>query len=339
MRTSSLLLLVLAGLLFQGCSKSSGRRSDSPAEEKITGNPSEPPVALQPQWNPSNRYSFRMSTRVNSEFPRRDQPTPVRQETTFGLDYSVAVTNVLPDGGRRLELEIRSVQWETVTDDKIVFYFDSENKVMGSDGSAMAEGLEKMVGARLGIRLSQEERVASIDGLRELTDSAGGGDSRGRGQGSLRRMLTPQFFKQLVELESWPANPVRIGESWTARREVSAGFMGSLTAELTYILKGWQKREAKHCALLECKGEIKAQARPEKGQRGPPASIEGGIITGKTWFDPEWRFPLETVFDQALTITGTNRGGRGTNSEPRTFSTTLREHTTIKLLDVRPLAE
>ena len=90
---------------------------------------------------------------------------------------------------------------------------------------------------------------------------------------------------------------------------------------------------------MEWKGELKVKPGQEKGRRGFATAIQSGTIRGKTWFDPAWGFPLETVFDQVLTATGQSRPARGTNAEPRTFTTTLHEHTVIKLADVRPVNE
>lgn len=337
-RLAVLNAVILAGTLIHaaGCSKPG---ANSGPEEKITGRSSDPPVALQARWNPSNRYFLRFESTAYSEFPRRDQPAPTVQETTLGLDYSVAVTNVQADGARAVDVEIRSVQLEMARDDERTFYFDSENRVMGSDGSALAEALGRMRGVHLSCRLSAENQVVKIDGLPELLEKAGGVEGRDRAVGSIRRMFTPQLCKQLLGVNSGPAAPVRIGESWTARREVSAGLAGSLAADVTCTFKGWQKREQKQCALIIFKGDLKPTPAEEKRRRARGPSLENGTIMGTMWFDPAWEFPLETGSDQVLITKSTRGAGRDTNAEPRTFSMTFREHAVIKLVEVRPVEE
>ena len=334
MMTNRLLFLAasLAGLAqLAGCSKRSG-------EEKITGSPSDAPVELISQWQGSNRYTFHLEMATATETPRPNQPEPVHLETTVEQEYAVVVTNTLPNGARGLELEVLSLRLDTADADKYVLNFDSENPAMGNDGSPQAEALQKLIGTRLWYRVGPDNTVLELDGLRALMDRIGKADERGAGQSFFRKTLGQEFFKRLLETPPLPGKPVRVGESWTTSRTVSAGSREIVPVTLTYTFKGWQKLENKRCALVEFTGDIQFSTNAASRPRALLQGIEAGTVRGKTWFDLEAGFARRTVSDQAFTLRAASRRSRATNAAPSTVLVKLRQHNSITLLEISPWA-
>src|SRR2546423_10700791 len=103
MKFRSQLWLVAAGIfamaLTLGCRKSNGRAA-RPAEAKITGDRSDPPVALHVNWQPGGRYVMRMEMKENSDSRQGRGPGRGSQQTTLAHEYAVTVTNA-PAGGNR----------------------------------------------------------------------------------------------------------------------------------------------------------------------------------------------------------------------------------------------
>ena len=336
MDTNRLLLLAasLACLAhLTGCSKSGGG-------EKITGSPTDAPVELTSQWRGSNRYTFHFEMALATETPRPNQPDPVHYETAVEEEYAVVVTNTIPDGSHGLELEVLSLKLDTGDEDKYVLNFDSENPVMGNDGSPQAEALQKLIGARLRYRVGPDNSVLELDGLRALMDRISKADERGLGQSFIRRTLGQEFFKRLVETPPLPSKPVRVGESWTALRNISAGSREIVPVNLTCTFKGWQKQENVRCALVEFTGDIQSSTNaPANAPNRPRAllpNLEKGIVQGKVWFDPGWGFAKRTVSDQAFTMRAAARRSRTTNAPPSTVLVKVRQHHSITLQEISP---
>ena len=340
MNRPSLKAAVLVALLLTltGCAKSGPRAT---REEKITGRPEDPPVTFEAQWISSNRYTFRIVTTSCSAAPRANSLKPVPQETTIAQDYVVTVTNTMPDGSRGLDLELRTLQLEMSLGDNFTTTYDSENRVIGTFGDPTAEALQNIVGAHLRYVLSASNTVMRLDGIKELNDRVLSGNKRNSAGSIVRRYFNASYFKQLVEMNALPTGPLRVGDSWPMRRELSYSSAGAVARiDVTCTFKGWQQREKRKCALLEFTGAIKPPRPEDRPARIVGARDVSGNLIGKTWFDPESGFAIETITDQTLTYQSTVRRPRGadTNAPPTTFMTTQRQRVSIKLLEVGPTA-
>ena len=367
MKTILLKLAAITSLavLLAGCNKSNspGRK----AEEPITGRKSDPPVEMKAEWKAGKRYTFHLDLVLNTEMPagRRGNPNagPLRQmETSLGQDYSITVTNAGPDGSRGLQLEIHALTMDIASGDTYVMNFDSENPGLGLSESPLADQLQKLIGGKLRYQISADNKVMRMEGFQELMDRMSGATRAGRGQvapgGMIGRIYNPQYFRQLVELTGLPKEPVKIGDSWPVKREITAGGMGALMIDLTSTFRGWQKHDNRNCALLEFSGaltprteaptpdtttnrtsDVRRLIRAITTPAGNPFNLEKGTITGRSWFDPSIGFTAETTLDQTLVTKGSVRRTQGTNTVMTISTNTTHQVVWIKLLDVAEIPE
>lgn len=292
-------------------------------------------MAFELRWIASNRYVFRLDSTVWSEWPQRGDTKPPSFELNVGLDYTVQVTQVAPDGGRRLELEVRAVQLDSAMGERTVASFDSESQNAGPDGAGRADRLRRLVGTRLIYQLSPSNTVLRVSGLDRLLEAGAGGG--GRGAWPMRGAFTSEMFRHLVNLHPLPAGSVGIGQSWRGQRELGGPMGTALAADLTYTFKGWTTHERRHCALFEFAGPVKAKdASPGRG-RGGSFNLEHGTVSGRAWFDPEAGQFADTTLEQNLVFKGAMGGGRrATNEPPQTVVVPSRQHTTVLLVEVEP---
>jgi len=87
--------------------------------------------------------------------------------------------------------------------------------------------------------------------------------------------------------------------------------------------------------------EFSGTVKPRNATAPPKGSIlstvENGSVTGKSWFDPELGMVVESLSDQTASSKGTIRWRRAaTNAPPQSFTSTLHQHASIKLLEVEP---
>jgi hypothetical protein len=167
----TLLCIVLAALtlLADGCKKSPS--SHYGKDEPIKGSRSDPAVAMQASWSPSNRYHFQIQSITAAEEPRRNTTDLVTRDTTFGEEFALAVTNVAADGSRILELEIQGLQIDSALGERVTVNFDSGNESLDMNSRPVTERLQKLIGSRLAVHLTPENRVRRVDGLKEINDS------------------------------------------------------------------------------------------------------------------------------------------------------------------------
>jgi len=288
-------------------------------EAPITGKRGDPPVAMQAVWQPGKRYLYRVESTTASEVPRKNTGKIIRADTTIGQDLAFTVTNVAPDGSRLLQMEVLAVQMETGRDDGVTLSYDSANKVMEVEDSAMINRLKKLVGLKLKFHVSPENKVTRVDGTKDLSDRMSGGTVRGVAASAMSRCFNQQFYRDIVEMGMLPKDPVKVGDTWKVSRVGSGGLKGgSVAMELTYTFRGWQRREGTNCARLDFAGTFKPNAPPPKGNQtnspsfvrrivdsAVPPNAEEGEITGQSWFDRELQLAVETRYQQSITTKST----------------------------------
>src|SRR5258706_484874 len=185
---AALLAIVMALLTAPGCSKSQRSGAQSRNDGKITGSPSDPPVAFQARWDPTNRYIFHSEITTSADIPRQGVTKPQLQESTLAMDYGITVSTVRSNGARALEMEITSIQFDASMGETTLIAYDSQNKVVGTDGNPMAERLEHIIGSKITFQLSASNKVGNVKGIPEITDKLNSGGST-RGQTQLRRLF------------------------------------------------------------------------------------------------------------------------------------------------------
>ena len=345
-------------------------------EAPITGKAGDPPVTMKAAWQAGKRYIYRVETTTSSQVPRKNTGKIIQAGFTLGQDLAFSITNAAPDGSRVLNMEVLAVQMETARDDGVTMSFDSENKVMQVEDSALVDRLRKLVGLKLAFHVSPENKVTRVDGARELNNRmSGSGSIRGMAGAVLNGHFNQQFFRDIVEMGMLPNDPVKVGDTWTVSRQGSGGLRGSsVTMDLTYKFRGWQRREGTNCARLDFTGTFKPNTASRTNQppprrtgnaAGPPGGEEG-TLTGQSWFDPELALAVETTYEQSITTksttvrrTRTRTDTNDVSADPAlsltndppptaaptnspdqtvtTSTTTSQQQTSVKLLEIEPL--
>src|SRR6266850_1155434 len=336
--------------LTSGCGKSTGR-SSRPAEAKITGNRSDPPVALQVNWQTGGRYVMRMEMKENSDSRQGRGGRGGAQQTTLAHEYAVTVTNAPTAGKRGLEVELLSIEIEETMGGRTLLTYDSQNRVVGTGGNPAAEALARIVGGRIRYLLDASNRVIAEEGMNDFLARANrpgtnntapgnrfGGGNRGFGGGGLvaRQGGALDNFKQMLALSALPQSEFRVGDTWPVQFEMSSGGGRPIVVSGTNLFRGWQEHERKKCARIEFTGSIGGEQGTNStpggnfrgGRRGGMMMmLNQGSISGICWLDPASGLPTEVSVEQALTRSGGfgGRGRQGTNGPPQSFTAQQRQ--------------
>ena len=255
-------------------------------------------------------------------------------------------------------MEILAFELVAARGDQEFINYDSGNKVAPGNGP-MTDLFDKLIGGKIYYLVAPDSTVVRVEGVKELFDrveppadaSAGTAPSRRGGAtggaAMLRSAYNEDVFRQMIELAGAPPNSVRFGENWTTTRETSAPIIGKLTITTTNTLRGWQEHEGRRCARVEFTGTVAFGTNT-----GPLAAfmkLEGGSVTGRYWFSPDLGIPVETIFDQEMTLRMSNFGagqGRrprdGTAAEtatnaPVSIATPMRQNISVKLVEVKAM--
>jgi len=325
--------MAVAMICGTGCGKH-GAGTSAGSDGKIVGSPSDPPVTFVPKWEPSNRYLFHSQVTASSDEPRPGVSKPIPQGSSLGLDYAITVSDTRSNGSRSLQMELTGVQFECTQGDTSLIAYDSMNKVVGTDGNPLAERLETILGSKILFQLSPSNKVMNVRGINEITARVQAGGTA-RGQAALRRLLTPQYLRHLIDVTVLPVDPVRVNDSWPGQLAFNLGSLGgSVDADVTYRFRGWQQRGEHKCALVELEGTIKPRGT-NTSRGGIASSVESGTIKGKTWFNPEIGLVVESTMEESALSKGTIKFRRtGTNAAPQAYVSNLRQQATVKLMEM-----
>jgi len=312
--TRKLLMVALPALVLCGCNRSSVK------EPPITGKSSDAPVSMPARWQEAQRYIYRVEAMTTTHLPRKNTQQMIQADTRLAQDLAFTVTNVAPDGSRSLQMEILSVQMDTGREDGYTMSYDSLNRVIQVDDTPLVQRLRRFVGLKLTFRVSAENRVIRMDGMKELTDRMSGMNSvRGVAGGIMARYFNPQFFRDIVEMGMLPRDPLKVGDVWTVARQTSTGSSGaSMPMEFTYEFTGWQLHEGTNCARIDFSGEYNPNALSQTNasflrqvvKSATSAKIDEGTIIGKSWYDPALSLAVETAYEQTVVTKPTKRRAR-----------------------------
>ena len=285
-----------------GCKKSEDSKTAIKTGSADTVPKTDDRVELKLKWPVGNRYVQRMDIVQCSEINVPQAPQPVKQEVTMGQDYSLTVTQKRPGGGHVLELEFLSTEMDVTMGGKSVMTFDSKGEAGDETRNPLAAMFRKMAGARIMYLMDVSNQVERVEGFEEFREKVTK-DSPPQARDMLTGIYSEDYLKQMVGYSrNLPANAVKPGETWPVQTEIAMGPMGSVVSEATYTFKGWELHGKQRCALLEFTGTLKSKEGLAPGKPGMNMTIENGVSSGKTWFDPELGMFRESAIDQDLNM-------------------------------------
>lgn len=356
-----LVVIALVCIAFSSCKKSNGNTGK---ESKISGSPSDAPVALTPKWTAGQRYVMRMESAQTMQMPNfmaggGGQPGTNTQsmENNFSQEYSLAVTNA-DAGNRGMEMEILAIELQAGTAERQQINYDSRNKV-AREGGPVGDVFDKMIGGKIRYLVSPENKVLKVDGIKELferlesapEDPAANPAAAGRrgraaargGAAMMRGIYNEEVFKQMIELSGAPPNAVRVGETWSHTRDVAVPTIGKLLVTTTNTFRGWQEHDGKKCARVDFTGSMTSSEGTNDAAMPMQMTLKDGNISGSYWFEPELGTAVETSVEQSYTVNMSGQFGRNPNAAEgdasASFSMPVRQHVSVKLLEVKPVSE
>jgi hypothetical protein len=278
---------------------SSGRLT---AQQPATGaaGASDAPVELKVKWPVGQRYLQRLVMSQDQQVSAASLPEAVKQHIVQSQDVALTVNKELDNGGRELEVAYTAMKMEITMGGQVILGFDSKSDPAKDSENQWAPLFRKMGEMRLKLLTNRKGAVEKVEGLKEFTDKLGA-EAPPQLQGMLQAMLSEDNIKHMGAVpEGLPDKPVKIGERWPVKQEISLGPMGKLTITLQFTFKGWEDRDQRRCAVLEHIGTIAGAPGAEGAQM--TMHITGGDTKGRTLFDPELGMTIESTAQQKMSM-------------------------------------
>ena len=268
-------------------------------------------------------------------------PKPIAQKVNLNQEYSVTVLSQRTNAGPELELEFESTEFDVNMNGKPVVNLDTKAEAGAAETDPTLAGFRQVVGAKIKFLLNESNLVEKVEGVKEFLAKATSA-SNPQGRATMQGMFNEDYFKQMVDFQrGMPPKPVKAGDSWPVKMDLTAPILGKMNLDMNYTFTGWQQREKRQCAAIDFAGTISsdANASPGAGPMGMNMKVTSGKLSGKTWFDPELGHPVETAIDQDMIIHMTmpaGRGAKGPNATgmTQTITNNTKQKIVIKLVDL-----
>ncbi len=285
------------------------------------------PVELKMKWQVGKRYEQQMDMTMNMGGNSTDQGQAAQSKMKIGEGFAISTVKERDGGGKELDVKITGVTMSMDMGGNTLMSYDSKNPPSDAASNPGVAMLQKLGDMHLTMLTDAKGNVESVEGLKEFLDSMG--DSGG-GANPLKGFLTEDSVKQMASLQGLPDHPVKVGESWPFKKEVSAPSMGTMVQDLTYTFTGWEQRENHKCAVIAVSGTINTKPGGDDSA-APMMTVEDGKVAGEIYFDPALGMPIESSINQGFSVK--------VNAQGQSMSTKIAQDITIKLTAVTDIPQ
>jgi hypothetical protein len=286
------------------------------------------PVELKLKWQMGKRYEQQMDMTMDMGVDVPGQAQGTQTKMKMGQAYAISAEKERDGGGKELDFKVTGVTMSMDMGGNTLMSYDSKNPPSDAGGNPATTMLQKLGNLHLTMLTDAKGNVESVEGFKEFADSMA--ESGAGGANPLSGMFTEDSIKQMVSLEGLPDHPVKVGESWPFKKEVSLPSMGTMVMDQTYTFTGWEQRENHKCAVISISGTIHSKPGDD-ASAAPMMTIEDGKVAGEMYFDPTLGMPIETALNQGFSVK--------VNAQGQSMSTKITQDVTIKLAAVTDIPQ
>ena len=282
------------------------------------------PVEMKLKWEVGKRYLQNVDMSQTMDLKAPGSAESMKQETKQRQEIAISALKERDGGGRELEMEFVSMAMNMKMGDTTMMDFDSKKGGQDTSANPGAAMLGKLAGTRVKLITDANGKVESVEGFEDFLKQATSGTAPEMAE-MMKGFLSEDNLKQMSAGNmGLPDKPVKIGDTWPVKTEMSLGPMGAMVMNLTYTFKGWEQHDNHKCAALEYSGDI--SIKPGDASTGTTLTVDNGKATGTTWFDPAMGMIIETSGKQDVALK--------INTMGQAMSTQMHQNMNNKLVEV-----
>ena len=212
--------------------------------------------------------SFRSETVTQQVITQSVFGNDQKMDQTMGMTYRYDVESVAPDGTAMLKVSYDALK---MVMDSPAGKVDYDSKNPPAEIPAMAKAMAAMVGQSFKMEMNSQGQVTRVEGLETLLDRMISQLDlpNDAAKSMVGEMLKKQFGNDAMVgtmqgmMATYPEEAVGLGDSWTRKANVTAGF--PMQKESTYTLKS----RAGGMATLDVQTKIRSDPDAEPVAMGP----------------------------------------------------------------------
>ncbi|HVU07224.1 MAG TPA: DUF6263 family protein [Verrucomicrobiae bacterium] len=253
------------------------------------------PANIKINWVVGKKYTMRMELDQSTETSNQGQP--VKSDVNVAQDFDISALKELPDDGRQLELKITDESLAVLQNGSKILSFDSTQNSADPNSPAALLGLT--IGVPFQYYIDANGEVQKVEGMEALMKRVAA--AKPQQQVLFRQLFGEGTLKQYVSLGEWlPNRLVKIGESWSVKKDINSPQVGILTLNMKFTFKNWEQHADRQCAHVEMTGSVSTKSVSTAS--GAAIQIEKGKIAGEFWFDPDLGMLVESDNNQSIAM-------------------------------------
>lgn len=267
----------------------------------------------------------------------------IKQEMSQIQDYALSIVAETPDGGREIDFEFLRLKIDMKSGTPggpMNMNFDSEAGGEQSNGTQnpMLKGFQSMLGHKLKLFISPENKVVRIDGLDEMMAKLVAEVPPEAAQ-MTKSMYNADMLNRFVAPVGLPGKPAKPGDTWPVQFDQSLGPIGVLTTDSQFRFQNQESHEGRDCAVLVFSGSMRSKPSAEPGMFGDMIKITNGESYGKSWFDPELGRFIDTSAQLSMTVNIDPSDMLGGGVEVPAMAMNITQQVSVKLIKEETIAE
>ncbi|MBS3733297.1 MAG: hypothetical protein KGY99_00025 [Phycisphaerae bacterium] len=297
--------ILLAALAF--ASTATGEGADGAADEKVS-------LKIAPK---PGLYELVAKNDVDQTLDIVGGPTQ-RSANTTTMTMRMDVSKPDEDEQQTMQLTFTRFAQVNRQGNRVVMKYDSADPPK-QQNPQMKKAFGPLLDATLTFTVSADGEVVKIAGLDELWEAYEkqfGDNPQGKqimaqlkqsfGNEALRKMMQPGQ-------EALPDEPVAVSESWEARQEVAAPFVGKMSVSTTAQLAEIEKRDGHTMAIVDIQGNFERDETDDGGQapEGVTFKTLEGTQNGQIVVDTEVGIAVEMSMTQDMAAEASVRDPSG----------------------------
>ncbi|OPX25138.1 MAG: hypothetical protein B1H04_00605 [Planctomycetales bacterium 4484_123] len=232
-------------------------------DEEPTG-----PKIVMKNWSKAGNFEMTVNIKLDQDVVVNGQPQP-RQHVIQTMVVGLNVSRTDAQGARTIEVSYKRIK-QKMQFGTVEKSFDSAAPKAAQD-PLLAKAFAPILRAKISVVVGADGKVRSIRGLEQLWKDMAAGDPRAA---QMIEVMKKQFGDQLIgqvigqNSQITPAGGVRVGESWTKQTKIALPFVGQMSVNQQFRLKGLRFSAAGKVAEVDFKATVKS-ADAKAVQLGP----------------------------------------------------------------------
>lgn len=240
----------------------------------------------------------------------------------FAMVMRQKVSSVAEDGAATLNVRYEAIRMSMEGMAAMSYDSTRTGDEAKKNSAEFARMFEPMLGTELTMVMEPNGRVRSVQGMQELLDGLGAGGEM------FTEMFSDEKLARMLEVSTFPAEPVGVGGEWKRSTEMEIPMLGKMVMAFDNQLDKFETREERRLAHIAIDGEVSIVSDPEQ-QKLFTMTVESTELDGYVLFDVERGRVQEMSMAMELEFA---IGAPDTEDDPTKFSMAMSSVQKMKLI-------